>query len=173
MSPKCSTRRTSLRCSTTIPSPTERTSCPGRSRSSPESTGSSWRRRITAIRHLLGARVDVLVGIDDVILEGVAAGAVGWVAGLASPLPAESIVLFRLARAGQREKAEKLYQWFLPLLRMDTVPKFVQLIKLVQERMGLGNSRVRAPRLALRGAELREALETIDRALEQRPLSGD
>ncbi len=130
-------------------------------------------RRITAIRHLLGARVDVLVGIDDVILEGVAAGAVGWVAGLANALPAESIVLFRLARAGQREKAEKLYQWFLPLLRMDTVPKFVQLIKLVQERMGLGNSRVRAPRLALRGAELREALETIDRALERRPLSGD
>jgi 4-hydroxy-tetrahydrodipicolinate synthase len=130
-------------------------------------------RRITAIRHLLGARVDVLVGIDDVILEGVAAGAVGWVAGLANALPDESIVLFRLARAGQREKAEKLYQWFLPLLRMDTVPKFVQLIKLVQERMGLGSSRVRAPRLALRGAELREALETIDRALERRPLSGN
>ena len=129
-------------------------------------------RRVTALRHRLGARIELLVGVDDVVLEGVRAGAVGWVAGLANALPRESIALFRLAVAGATDEADELYRWFLPMLRMDTVPKFVQLIKLVQERVGLGSSRVRAPRLALSGVELRDALDTIDRALEKRPRLG-
>jgi len=62
-----------------------------------------------------------------------------------------------------------LYNWFLPLLRMDTVPKFVQLIKLVQQEVGMGNARVRAPRLELAGAELNEALHVIRHALENKP----
>jgi 4-hydroxy-tetrahydrodipicolinate synthase len=128
-------------------------------------------RRITEIRALVGERLRISVGVDDLVLEGVAAGATGWVAGLANALPAESTALFRLAMGGEREKAAQLYRWFLPLLRMDTVPKFVQLIKLVQERVGLGSARVRAPRLALGGAELRQALETIDRALATRPFA--
>ena len=37
-----------------------------------ESSGDS--RRVTAIRHLLGDRLTILVGMDDCILEGVAAG---------------------------------------------------------------------------------------------------
>ncbi|HMI86300.1 MAG TPA: hypothetical protein VK550_19535, partial [Polyangiaceae bacterium] len=56
-----------------------------------------------------------------------------------------------------------------PLLRMDTVTKFVQLIKLAQEKVGHGSARVRPPRLALEGDELASALATIDRALETRP----
>ena len=70
---------------------------------------------------------------------------------------------------GEREKAITLYNWFLPLLRMDTVPKFVQLIKLVQQEVGMGNARVRPPRLELKGAELEEALDVIRKALAQRP----
>jgi 4-hydroxy-tetrahydrodipicolinate synthase len=66
---------------------------------------------------------------------------------------------------GQREQAIALYNWFLPLLRMDTVPKFVQLIKLVQQEVGMGNTRVRPPRLELAGAELEEALKVIRQAL--------
>jgi 4-hydroxy-tetrahydrodipicolinate synthase len=62
-----------------------------------------------------------------------------------------------------------LYQWFLPLLRMDTVVKFVQLIKLAQQRVGMGSDRVRPPRLPLQGEELREATAIIDRALATRP----
>src|SRR5215471_2044688 len=127
-------------------------------------------RRVTAIRELCESRLEVLIGVDDLIVEGVSAGATGWVAGLANALPAQSAALLRFAMAGEKQKAANLYRWFLPLLRMDTVPKFVQLIKLVQERVGLGSSRVRPPRLALRGAELEEALQTIDRALKTRPL---
>ena len=52
---------------------------------------------------------------------------------------------------------------------MDTVVKFVQLIKLVQQRVGMGSDRVRPPRLPLAGEELREANAVIDRALATRP----
>ena len=47
------------------------------------------------------------------------------------------------------------------MLRMDTVPKFVQLIKLVQQEVGQGSERVRAPRLPLTGAEREEALRVV------------
>jgi hypothetical protein len=89
------------------------------------------------------------------ILEAVPAGASGWIAGLVNALPEESVRLFDLAAAGQWEEATALYHWFLPLLRMDTVPKFVQLIKLVQSEVGRGSPVVRAPRLQLEGEELR------------------
>jgi 4-hydroxy-tetrahydrodipicolinate synthase len=70
--------------------------------------------------------------------------------------------------ARDREKAMLLYNWFLPLLRMDTVPKFVQLIKLVQQEVGMGNTRVRPPRLEVAGAELEEALTVIRTILGRR-----
>jgi dihydrodipicolinate synthase/N-acetylneuraminate lyase len=71
--------------------------------------------------------------------------------------------------AGEKQKAYELYKWFLPLLRMDTVPKFVQLIKLAQEEVGQGSTRVRPPRLRLEGSELAEAKKTIAAALATRP----
>jgi 1-pyrroline-4-hydroxy-2-carboxylate deaminase len=126
-------------------------------------------RRVTALHALLGDRLDLMVGLDDAIVEGIAAGATGWIAGLVNALPDESVALFRLARAGRAAEAAALYRWFLPLLRLDTVPKFVQLIKLVQERVDRGSERVRAPRQVLVGEERRAALEIIDRALATRP----
>lgn len=125
-------------------------------------------RRVTAIRALIGERLAIFVGVDDVIIEGIAAGATGWIAGLVSAFPKESVDLFDLAMAGESEKAFEIYRWFLPLLRLDTVPKFVQLIKLVQEKVGMGNARVRPPRLELDGAELAETLAIIDKALANR-----
>jgi 4-hydroxy-tetrahydrodipicolinate synthase len=103
-------------------------------------------------------------------VEAIAVGAIGWIAGLVNALPKESVALFDYAMAGEREKAMKLYNWFLPLLRMDTVPKFVQLIKLVQQEVGMGNARVRPPRLELEGEELDAALKVIRHALQTRPL---
>ena len=125
-------------------------------------------RRITWIRELTGDRLDISVGVDDAIVEGIAAGAVGWVAGLVNALPKESVALFNYALDGEVEKARELYYWFLPLLRLDTVPKFVQLIKLVQEEVGMGSARVRPPRLELTGAELDDARRVIRQALETR-----
>jgi 4-hydroxy-tetrahydrodipicolinate synthase len=125
-------------------------------------------RRVTWIRELVGDRLAIFVGVDDAIVEGIAVGAVGWIAGLVNALPQESVDLFNYAMNGEREKAIALYNWFLPLLRMDTVPKFVQLIKLVQQEVGMGNARVRPPRLQLEGTELDEALRVIRHALNHR-----
>jgi 4-hydroxy-tetrahydrodipicolinate synthase len=126
-------------------------------------------RRVTAIREVLGNRLEIFVGVDDAIVEGINAGATGWIAGLVNAYPAESIELFRLARAGKREEAFALYRWFLPLLRMDTVPKFVQLIKWVQEQAGVGSARVRAPRMVLAGQELEIAQAIFKTAQANRP----
>jgi len=129
-------------------------------------------RRVTAIRALAASRLEILVGVDDLIVEGIAAGAVGWIAGLADALPAESVRLFDLALEGKLAEARSLYNWFLPLLRLDTVPKFVQLIKLVQAQTGLGSEAVRPPRLPLAGAERDLALELIRATLARRPALG-
>jgi 1-pyrroline-4-hydroxy-2-carboxylate deaminase len=125
-------------------------------------------RRVTAIRALAGDRLSILVGVDDAIVEGIAAGATGWIAGLVNAFPAESVALFDLAMQGRSREALNLYRWFLPLLRMDTVPKFVQLIKLVQQETGHGNARVRPPRLELYGDVLEAALKTIREAKANR-----
>ncbi|WP_267223204.1 dihydrodipicolinate synthase family protein [Dyella silvae] len=127
-------------------------------------------RRFAALRSLLGNRLELLVGMDDAIVEGVAMGARGWIAGLVNAYPKESVKLFELARDGGADAAAELYAWFLPLLRLDTVPKFVQLIKLVQEKVGLGSERVRAPRLLITGTEREAAMRVIDHAIANAPV---
>jgi dihydrodipicolinate synthase/N-acetylneuraminate lyase len=126
-------------------------------------------RRVTALKAICGDRLALFVGVDDVIVEGVRAGAVGWIAGLVNAFPRESVALYHYAVRGEKKKADELYRWFLPLLRMDTVSKFVQLIKLVQQEVGMGHQRVRGPRLVLAGAERRLALDTLKQALAKRP----
>ena len=130
-------------------------------------------RRVSAIRALLGRRLEISVGVDDAVLEAIGVGATGWVAGLANALPRESVELFNCGINGEGDKAFELYRWFLPLLRMDTVPNFVQLIKLVQAEVGMGNTRVRPPRLELVGDELEQTRKIIRQALNSRPQSVD
>src|SRR5215510_8892326 len=79
-------------------------------------------RRVTWIKELIGDRLAIAVGVDDAIVEGIAMGAVGWIAGLVNALPRESVDLFNYAMKRDLKKAMPLYNWFLPLLRMDTVP---------------------------------------------------
>ena len=128
-------------------------------------------RRVSAIRALVGDRLAVFVGVDDAIVEGVGVGAVGWIAGLANALPRESVDLFNYAIERKSTQAFELYRWFLPLLRLDTVPKFVQLIKLVQEELAVGCARVRAPKLEIAGEELEATRKLIHDAMRNRPKS--
>ncbi|HEX6307663.1 MAG TPA: dihydrodipicolinate synthase family protein [Longimicrobiales bacterium] len=125
-------------------------------------------RRLTALREQLGDRLRLFAGLDDMVMEAVLMGADGWIAGLVNAYPAESVRLFEAARDGRVAEAWRLYEWFLPLLRFDTVPKFVQLIKLVQASVGRGSERVRAPRLPLTGAEREAALAAIETARRTR-----
>jgi len=126
-------------------------------------------RRVTALKAICGDRLRLFVGVDDLIVEGVRAGAVGWIAGLVNAFPRESAALYNHAMRGEAKKADELYKWFLPLLRMDTVPKFVQLIKLVQQEVGMGNERVRPPRLEVTGVEREQTLAIVRQALATRP----
>jgi dihydrodipicolinate synthase/N-acetylneuraminate lyase len=126
-------------------------------------------RRVSAIRALLDRRLEIAVGVDDAVVEALGVGATGWIAGLANALPRESVDLFNYAVNGEPDKAFDLYRWFLPLLRMDTVPQFVQLIKLVQTEVGMGNPRVRPPRLELVDDELEQTREIIRTAFRSRP----
>ena len=61
--------------------------------------------------------------------------------------------LWDLTRRGEWAKAREIYQWFTPLLHLDTHPKFVQYIKLAVQECGLGAEWTRAPRLTLVGEE--------------------
>jgi dihydrodipicolinate synthase/N-acetylneuraminate lyase len=126
-------------------------------------------RRVTALKALCGDRLALFVGLDDVVVEGVRAGAVGWIGGVTNALPKECMALFHAAVRGEPQKADTLYKWLLPLLRMDTVVKFVQYLKLIQQELGMGNERVRGPRLPLAGSEREDALKTIRAVLGARP----
>ncbi len=126
-------------------------------------------RRITSLKHLAGDSLEIFVGMDDVVVESVAAGATGWIAGLVNAFPEESVHLFKLAQSGPSSELDALYAWFLPLLRLDTVPKFVQLIKQVQEECGGPSARVRPPRLELVGAEREDVAALTRKSLANRP----
>ena len=128
-------------------------------------------RRVSAIRALLDRRLEIFVGVDDAVLEAIGVGATGWIAGLANALPRESVDLFNFGMNRESDQAFELYRWFLPLLRMDTTPNFVQLIKLVQAEVGIGNARVRPPRLELAGDELEQTRTIIRDTLRSRPQS--
>lgn len=130
-------------------------------------------RRVAWLRSLLAPEDDftILMGVDDLALEGFGVGVEGWIAGLVNALPEESVRLFELGRAGRFDEAFELYRWFLPLLRLDIGTKFVQKIKLAQERAGRGSELVRPPRLTLVGEEREATLRTIDEGLATRPTS--
>lgn len=125
-------------------------------------------RRLTGLREALGDRLALFAGLDDMVMEATLMGGDGWIAGLVNAFPAESVAVFELARDGRVQEALELYEWFLPMLRFDTVPKFVQLIKLVQAEVGMGSEHVRMPRMPLDGLEREVALAVVRAALDAR-----
>ncbi len=129
-------------------------------------------RRIAGIREVCGDRLALGVGVDDCALEGAAMGAKFWITGVGGAFPKHNVKLWELGTTGRIEEAMSIYTWMLPMLRMDTVVKFVQLIKLQQTLASggkLGNNRVRPPRLELEGKELAEATAVIEQALATAP----
>lgn len=123
-------------------------------------------RRIPAI--LEKTNLQVIVGADDLALEGLLAGGTGWIAGLTNILPKESVVLYDLALAGKVSEANELYRKLLPFFRYDSQPIFVQVIKYAFELIGKPVGTTRAPRLPLPDhikAEVKAAFELASSAL--------
>lgn len=136
-----------------------------------ESSGDT--RRFIDLRNMVGDRFVLFAGLDDVVVESVMVGAVGWVSGMSNAFPREGETLFRLARAGRYQEAMPLYQWFMPLLHLDARPDLVQCIKLCEHLMGRGTHLTRPPRLALTPAEHGEIEAMMKTALARRPTLPD
>jgi 1-pyrroline-4-hydroxy-2-carboxylate deaminase len=130
-------------------------------------------RRFTDTRNMVGDRFVLFCGLDDVIVESVMLGAVGWVSGLSNAFPREGETLFRLARAGRYAECQPLYDWFMPLLHLDARPDLVQCIKLCENLVGRGSALTRPPRLALLPAERAEVEAIMKKALATRPKLAD
>ncbi|MCE9567773.1 MAG: dihydrodipicolinate synthase family protein [Planctomycetes bacterium] len=127
-------------------------------------------RRITEIRLVLGDRLALFAGVDDLILESSILGIDGWVAGSGIAFPTENQRLWSLIQSGRWDEARRLYRWCAPLMKLDTSPKFVQYIKLLVQEAGLGAEWVRQPRQRLIGAERERVLGIIRSCLQSRPL---
>ncbi|MEK3948621.1 dihydrodipicolinate synthase family protein [Paenibacillus sp. FSL H7-0703] len=124
-------------------------------------------RRIHAI--LAQTELEVMVGVDNLAMEGALFGATGWISGVPNALPKEGVELFRLAQAGNMAEASALYRRLLPLFHYDASPQLVQSIKYMMELAGFPVGPTRPPRLALPQADydrIREAFEVAVRPSE-------
>jgi 4-hydroxy-tetrahydrodipicolinate synthase len=128
-------------------------------------------RRITDLVNLTGGRFVLLGGVDDLALECILLGAVGWVSGLVNAFPEENRLLWDLAMAGRWQEARDVYRWYMPLLHLDTLSTLVQCIKLADAEVGFGSETVRAPRRPLVGEERERVLRIIRTAIATRPRS--
>ena len=127
-------------------------------------------RRFTDLINRYGDRFAVMAGLDDVALEGLLLGASGWVSGLTSAFPQESVALVAAARRGDWAEARRIYRWFMPLLHLDAEHDLVQSIKLAEQIMGRGSERVRMPRMPLAGVRRAEVIAMVEKAAATRPL---
>ena len=132
-----------------------------------ESSGDT--RRFTDLHNMVGDRFVLFAGLDDVVVESIMVGAVGWVSGLSNAFPREGETLFRLARAGRYTEAMEIYRWFMPLLHLDARADLVQCIKLCEHIMGRGSALTRPPRLALNAKETAEVEAMMKHAMATRP----
>ncbi|GLK87802.1 dihydrodipicolinate synthase family protein [Pseudomonas turukhanskensis] len=127
-------------------------------------------RRFIDVRNEVGDRFVLFAGLDDVVLESIAVGAVGWVSGMSNAFPKEGETLFRLAKAGRFAEAMPLYEWFMPLLHLDARPDLVQCIKLCEQIMQRGTALTRPPRLALPDSDRLFVEGVMEKALAKRPV---
>jgi 4-hydroxy-tetrahydrodipicolinate synthase len=127
-------------------------------------------RRFTDIANRLGSRYTLLAGLDDVALEAFLLGASGWVSGLTSAFPRESVAMVAAARRGDWAEARRIYRWFMPLLHLDAEHDLVQSIKLAEQIMGRGSERVRMPRLPLSGARRADVIARVEACRATRPV---
>ncbi len=128
-------------------------------------------RRYTDIYNQFKERFIIMAGLDDVAFEGLLLGAKGWISGLTSAFPQESVALVKALEEGDIQTALNIYRWFMPLLHLDAEHDLVQCIKLAEQIMGRGSERVRAPRYLLQGERRQEIIKLVEKAAQTRPIS--
>lgn len=126
-------------------------------------------RRTTEAVAQLGNRMAIFTGVDNYAYEALCVGAVGWIAGLVTAFPAETVAVYKLVKAKRHDEALKIYQWFRPLLDLDVSTYLVQNIKLAEALAINTNERVRLPRMPLSGANRERVEAVVKKALATRP----
>lgn len=126
-------------------------------------------RRFTDLINEFGNRYEIFAGLDDVALEGLILGAKGWISGLTSAFPEESVELVAAFERGDLATALKIYRWFMPLLHLDAEHDLVQSIKLAETIMGRGSETVRMPRMPLTGARRAQVTAMVEKCAATRP----
>lgn len=119
-------------------------------------------RRVTDLYNAFGDRFDIFCGVDDLILESLALGVVGWVSGMTNAWPDECVRLFNAAKAGDFKAALPLYRLMTPAFHLDTDVKLVQYIKFAEHLVYGAPEHIRPPRLPLEGEE-RARVEAVIR----------
>ncbi|MET2832124.1 dihydrodipicolinate synthase family protein [Mesorhizobium shangrilense] len=122
-------------------------------------------RRVTDLFNAFGDRFDIFCGVDDLILESLALGVVGWVSGMTNAWPAECVSLFNMARNGDFAGALPLYRLMTPAFHLDTDVKLVQYIKFVEHLVYGAPEHVRRPRYPITGEERSKVEEIIRRTI--------
>lgn len=100
--------------------------------------------------------IDVLIGMDTVMVELLLAGAVGWIAGFPSSIPKLSATIYNSVKAGDLTTAISLYERAQLLYQWDAHHHFVQAVKLSMDVAGRYGGPVRLPRHPLGDEAARE-----------------
>jgi len=141
-------------------------------------------KRLSEFEHIIGVKefsgdvrrvydiiretdLEVLIGVDDLGVEGAVAGATGWIAGFVNALPKESVQVFQLAREGKVKEALDIYRHLLPLFHYDADPRLVQAIKYTMELAGRPAGPSRPPRLPLSDEEKMAVKAAYDYAVNR------
>ncbi|MBH1965259.1 MAG: dihydrodipicolinate synthase family protein [Comamonadaceae bacterium] len=114
--------------------------------------------RITELLTRFAGRLNVVCGVDNLIVESAALGVKCWVSGMANAVPKASVDLLNLCVSGKFDEARKLYAALDPLFYLDTVVKLVQHIKLAESITHGSAETVKPPRLNLEGEERERTL---------------
>lgn len=108
----------------------------------------------------LTPHIDIIAGMDGVVVELLLAGAKGWLAGFPNSLPRLSARLYDAALAGDLDEALGIYETAQLLFHWDSHHHFVQAVKLSMDAVGRYGGPVRLPRLPL-NAEAEEEIRSL------------
>ena len=80
-------------------------------------------RRSTEIINRFGDRFDLFTGVDNLAFEALSVGAIGWVAGLVTAFPRETVAIYQLMKQGRARGGAR----HLPLVPAAARPRRVDL----------------------------------------------
>jgi len=115
--------------------------------------------------------IEVFCGSEDLALESLLVGAVGWISPAGNIAPGLVTDLYNCVQNKEFDKAWELYDRLLPLCNfLEESGKYVQISKRAMELQGLAGGPCRKPRLPLNeeeDAQLKELLAYLDIAVNK------